>query len=168
MRKGPSVWTDKRIEQLLDLQAKGLSGSHIAAQIGGGLSRNAVIGKLTRLGITPGRTCRVGEQRPAAQPKARRPDVPLPAPKIVDIEPEPKGPLNDFPSRMSDCRFIYGTPGAGDWQCCGHPGQGITHPYCEHHSKRVHNQAATAAAARKAEKKLRRAQPGSPVTRLFA
>ena len=44
-------WTDERVEKLKQLNAIGLSSSQIAMRIGGGVTRNAVIGKLHRLGI---------------------------------------------------------------------------------------------------------------------
>lgn len=46
-------WTDEQIEDLKKLNAKGLTRSEIAARLGNGLTRNAVIGKLLRLGIHP-------------------------------------------------------------------------------------------------------------------
>jgi len=46
-------WTDERVEKLKRLWSEGLSASQIAAQLGG-VSRNAVIGKVHRLSL-PGR-----------------------------------------------------------------------------------------------------------------
>jgi GcrA cell cycle regulator len=44
-------WTDERVELLKSLWAEGLSASQIAAQLGG-ISRNAVIGKVHRLKLS--------------------------------------------------------------------------------------------------------------------
>ncbi len=44
-------WTDERVELLRKLWAEGLSASQIAAQLGG-VSRNAVIGKVHRLKLS--------------------------------------------------------------------------------------------------------------------
>ena len=44
-------WTDERVELLSKLWAEGLSASQIAAQLGG-VSRNAVIGKVHRLKLS--------------------------------------------------------------------------------------------------------------------
>ncbi|MCC5978743.1 MAG: GcrA cell cycle regulator [Salinarimonas sp.] len=44
------TWNDERVEQLKKLWAEGKSASQIAAEIGG-ISRNAVIGKVHRLGL---------------------------------------------------------------------------------------------------------------------
>lgn len=46
-----SEWSDERVEKLKSLHAKGVSCSIMAAEIGG-VSRNAVIGKLHRLGLS--------------------------------------------------------------------------------------------------------------------
>ena len=43
-------WTDERVESLKKLWADGLSASQIAAELGG-VTRNAVIGKVHRLGL---------------------------------------------------------------------------------------------------------------------
>ena len=44
-------WTDERVELLKKLWADGLSASQIAAELGG-ITRNAVIGKVHRLGLS--------------------------------------------------------------------------------------------------------------------
>lgn len=52
MNYHPSLrWTDKRIELLKKLWARGWSSSQIAAELGG-VSRNSVIGKVHRLGLS--------------------------------------------------------------------------------------------------------------------
>ena len=44
-------WTEERVELLKKLWADGLSASQIAAELGG-ITRNAVIGKVHRLGLS--------------------------------------------------------------------------------------------------------------------
>ena len=44
-------WTDERVELLKKLWSDGLSASQIAAELGG-ITRNAVIGKVHRLGLS--------------------------------------------------------------------------------------------------------------------
>ncbi|MEM5494621.1 GcrA family cell cycle regulator [Hoeflea sp. AS16] len=66
-------WTDERVERLKKLWADGLSASQIAAQLGG-VSRNAVIGKVHRLNL-PGRAKSGGQasvrtKRATAAPRA--------------------------------------------------------------------------------------------------
>ena len=45
-------WTDERVEQLRKLWLDGLSASRIATELAGGVTRNAVIGKVHRLGLS--------------------------------------------------------------------------------------------------------------------
>lgn len=65
-------WTDERVEKLKRLWAEGLSASQIAAQLGG-VSRNAVIGKVHRLNL-PGRAKAGGSS--AAARTAKRTSTP--------------------------------------------------------------------------------------------
>ncbi|MBE7219728.1 MAG: GcrA cell cycle regulator, partial [Caulobacteraceae bacterium] len=44
-------WTEERVERLSTLWLEGRSASQIAAELGEGVSRNAVIGKVHRLGL---------------------------------------------------------------------------------------------------------------------
>src|SRR6185437_81860 len=57
-------WTDERVEVLSRLWLEGRSASQIAAALGGGLTRNAVIGKVHRLGLAG----RVKVGAPAPEP----------------------------------------------------------------------------------------------------
>ena len=66
-------WTDERVELLKKLWADGLSASQIASQLGG-VTRNAVIGKVHRLNLS-------GRAKPAsnaARPRKARPATPAP------------------------------------------------------------------------------------------
>ena len=60
-------WTDERVELLKKLWADGLSASQIAAELGG-ITRNAVIGKVHRLGLS-GRA----KSASSAAPRPRKP-----------------------------------------------------------------------------------------------
>ncbi|EJL53043.1 MULTISPECIES: GcrA family cell cycle regulator [unclassified Rhizobium] len=60
-------WTDERVEKLKKLWSEGLSASQIAAQLGG-VSRNAVIGKVHRLSL-PGRAKAGGSTTTVRTPK---------------------------------------------------------------------------------------------------
>jgi GcrA cell cycle regulator len=48
-----ATWNPERVEQLRNFLSAGLTCSQIAAEIG--VTRNAVIGKIHRLGLGPGR-----------------------------------------------------------------------------------------------------------------
>src|SRR5215469_1788811 len=66
-------WTDERVEVLKKLWLEGLSASQIAKQLGG-VTRNAVIGKVHRLGLS-GRATPSQPTRPAF--RAPRPPRPV-------------------------------------------------------------------------------------------
>jgi GcrA cell cycle regulator len=61
------LWTPERVERLLVLWKTRLSSARIAAELGPGFTRNAVVGKLFRLGLK-----RSDEQRYAAQAEGAR------------------------------------------------------------------------------------------------
>ena len=61
-RENISMWTDERVEQLKSLWTEGLSASQIARVLGG-VTRNAVIGKVHRLGLA-GRASPARSERP--------------------------------------------------------------------------------------------------------
>jgi GcrA cell cycle regulator len=63
-------WTDERVELLKKLWADGLSASQIAAELGG-ITRNAVIGKVHRLGLS-GRA----KSSSSTSPRPRKPRSP--------------------------------------------------------------------------------------------
>lgn len=63
-------WTDERVDLLRRLWEDGLSASQIAAQIGG-ISRNAVIGKVHRLGLA-GRVKPLGPAQASPRRKIER------------------------------------------------------------------------------------------------
>lgn len=69
-------WTDERVERLTKLWAEGLSASQIAAQLGG-VSRNAVIGKVHRLCL-PGRAKAGGSSSASRAPKRPAPTTARP------------------------------------------------------------------------------------------
>ena len=59
------TWTDERVETLKKLWGDGLSASQIAAELGG-ITRNAVIGKVHRLGpLGPRQVAILGGAAPA-------------------------------------------------------------------------------------------------------
>jgi hypothetical protein len=71
------TWTAERIEQLRHCVGSGLTCSQIAAEIG--VTRNAVIGKIHRLGLSPA--------RPGGGPRRWPPPPPPPPPAELAVEP---------------------------------------------------------------------------------
>lgn len=67
-------WTDERVELLKKLWMEGLSASQIAGELGEGVTRNAVIGKVHRLKLSARAkpTNSAPRARPAARPAPRR------------------------------------------------------------------------------------------------
>ncbi|MDR1828462.1 MAG: GcrA cell cycle regulator [Methylobacteriaceae bacterium] len=64
-----ATWTEERIELLTRLWAEGLSASRIANEIGDGVTRNAVIGKVHRMGLA-GRAKKKGSSTPRPRRKS--------------------------------------------------------------------------------------------------
>jgi GcrA cell cycle regulator len=60
------IWTDERVEILAREWANGESAAHIARTLGG-VTRNAVIGKVHRLGLQGRAPCRSGVKRQRAR-----------------------------------------------------------------------------------------------------
>jgi GcrA cell cycle regulator len=148
------AWTDERVEALKKLWAEGLSASQIAKQLGG-VTRNAVIGKVHRLGLsgraTPSRPARrvTKPSRPrttatspatTAAPRAPRPAASVPAPKPAAPAPvEPAVlPSGEFATvltlRESMCKWPIGDPASSSFRFCGRK-TGAGSAYCEAHSE---------------------------------
>ena len=87
-------WTDERVERLSTLWLEGRSASQIAAELGGGVSRNAVIGKVHRLGLS-GRAVPPAAEAAPRVPDATEAEVPVEvllveAPGVVEAAPMPE------------------------------------------------------------------------------
>src|SRR6188768_96843 len=98
-------WTDERVELLKKLWQDGLSASQIAKQLGG-VTRNAVIGKVHRLGLS-GRATPSKPQRTVF--KAPRPARPVSAaPSAPRRLSEPSGSHAHAPAPV---RYVDEAPG---------------------------------------------------------
>ncbi|SCY48944.1 GcrA family cell cycle regulator [Paracoccus tibetensis] len=103
-------WTDERVETLKRMWGEGQSASAIAKELGG-VTRNAVIGKVHRLGLSN----RVEEVEPAIEaPAVAAPERPVPAaaasrPAAAPVEPEPVGeaPLEAEPVAEAPARPAF-------------------------------------------------------------
>ena len=158
------AWTDERVEQLKKLWSEGLSASQIATRLGE-VTRNAVIGKVHRLGLAGRAT--------VSRPKAIRPRKAMVARpgqtkrnKMMRY-PNPNGsrdPFSPFQShepgiehltrsyeelvipleeratilslKETSCRWPIGDPQHDDFHFCGKSKlDGLS--YCEFHSRRA-------------------------------
>jgi len=151
-------WNDERVELLKKLWGEGLSASQIAGRIGS-VTRNAVIGKVHRLGLS-GRatTTRMKSHRPRTRPvtAAKRPAPAKPrfanvgntALRALYQEAEPfVAPVEELVIPMTErrsiqtleecsCRWPIGDPQDGDFHFCGKTKvTGL--PYCEFHARRA-------------------------------
>ena len=147
------TWTDDRVEQLKKLWEGGLSASQIAAELGN-VTRNAVIGKVHRLGLS-GRA----KSPSSAAPRPRKPRpaqqmVRMPRPVArgntalahdyqVEMEPDPISVDNVIPISQrlqlvelndATCHWPVGDPASAEFYFCG--GKAVAGaPYCAHHSR---------------------------------
>ena len=80
-------WTDERVETLKRMWTEGQSASQIAKELGG-VTRNAVIGKVHRLGLSN----RNDEAEAAAAAPAPDPVSPIRPEPVVEAAPEPEAP----------------------------------------------------------------------------
>ncbi len=91
-------WTDERVETLKKMWGEGQSASQIAKELGG-VTRNAVIGKVHRLGLSnratgtaaPGKP--EAKAKPAAAPETKAKPVPKAAEPEVEAPPKPVLPV---------------------------------------------------------------------------
>ena len=150
-------WTDERVDLLKKLWLDGLSASQIANELGG-VIRNAVIGKVHRLGLS-GRaktSSHAGGNRQKRQPRTscpkpvqRQPQrslltapLRLTAEAIVENAPEPElAAIRPDPLRLEliqlterTCKWPLGDPALEDFHFCGHPSK-ESGPYCPYHSR---------------------------------
>ena len=153
-------WTDERVELLKKLWTDGLSASQIAGELGG-ITRNAVIGKVHRLGLS-GRAKspttsvpRPRKARPAqhiiriSRPVARG-NTALAQAFEVEYEADPIAFDNVVPMSQrktllelneDTCHWPVGDPGSPDFFFCG--GKSLANlPYCAHHSRIAYQPAA--------------------------
>jgi GcrA cell cycle regulator len=95
------TWTPERIEALTRLWEEGVTTAEIGRRIG--VTKNAVIGKVHRIGLTP---------------------------RVITQKPPPRRNVFDFTGPA--CMWPVGHPGEDDFHFCGeHPMAGK--PYCDHH-----------------------------------
>lgn len=164
-------WTDERVELLRKLWAEGLSASQIAAQLGG-VSRNAVIGKVHRLKLSArGRATAAARPKKAhaggtksasrptrtittsigstalqaqfdAEPVARH--MHRPSENVV-IPMSRRLVLTELTERT--CKWPNGDPLSEDFSFCGNDA-GENAPYCTYHSRLAYQPASERRRAR--------------------
>jgi len=149
-------WTEERVTLLTQLWGNGKSASEIA-EIIGEVTRNAVIGKAHRLGLS-GRPSPIKkvvsgsaatpkvERRPAVKRRELKPEKPeAVAPKTARVVIHPKVKIDDAPvggatildltERM--CRWPIGDPQDPGFRFCGRSRTTIL-PYCAEHAAKAY------------------------------
>ncbi len=142
-------WTDDRVDTLKKLWNDGESASAIAAAIGE-VTRNAVIGKVHRLGLA-GRakrsrlrsTSRAPSLFPARMrsnktrtPRHRQSRVSAPrkrSPVLPELGPPPDRPVTVQSLTGITCRWPIGDPKMPGFHFCGRT-KPEAHPYCNYHA----------------------------------
>jgi GcrA cell cycle regulator len=144
-----SSWTDERVGLLRKLWDDGHSASAIACELGG-VTRNAVIGKVHRLGL-------LGRAKAPPKGHRRRPRVPAqvrlarpplqssmalvpafeqaaPEPELIDDSVIPMGQRCALLELTAEtCHWPVGNPASADFFFCG--GKTTMGPYCGYHSR---------------------------------
>jgi len=153
-------WTDERVETLRKLWLDGKSASQIAAELSNGITRNAVIGKVHRLGLS-GRVKAPApaapRQRPAKPQQSQRPVASRPmmgpmtrgatalayAPRteIIPIEKTAEEVVIPMSERVTItdlreamCRWPLGDPATSEFRYCGAKSP-VGTPYCTYHAR---------------------------------
>ena len=133
-------WSDDRVTTLSKLWVDGLSASQIAKQLGG-VTRNAVIGKIHRLGLSgrgqpskPARLERTGTPRFARRtrvPKAQHAPNRPPPPSRPEAVPEGPGLVSSMTALGAHvCKWPIGDPKSEAFSFCGRLATGS---YCPTH-----------------------------------
>src|SRR5579862_2686395 len=94
-------WTDERVELLKKLWQDGLSASQIAKQLGG-VTRNAVIGKVHRLGLS-------GRATPS-KPTRTTFKAPRPARPVSAAPSAPRRFCEEVPAAVEKCGTLAPSP----------------------------------------------------------
>jgi GcrA cell cycle regulator len=156
------TWSDERIEQMKSCFHAGLSCSQIANEIG--VTRNAVIGKMHRLGLTRPKELAAAqmEQRRAARlaraqtpknwrPRRSRVSITTQRRMLAEAFAAPALPVEEIPIfngcgctllelGQGQCRWPIDRPGVDDACFCGNePVKGL--PYCPGHARLAYRRA---------------------------
>jgi GcrA cell cycle regulator len=156
-------WTEQQIQMLKDMWGHGFSASDIAGRLGGGLTRNAVIGKAHRLKLSAGLASTRGEGMAGlrAAPSAGMADIKSSRKRVMlrplPVLPTPgattvakpiqreafRSPIDGAKrsegiavTKAGDrhCRWPVGDPRSPDFRFCGcNVHEGL--PYCTDHAR---------------------------------
>jgi len=138
------TWTTERVEQLRQCVSAGMTCAETAREIG--VSRNAVIGKLNRLGLSRGRAPAAPRQERGDAARSRRVNIvtqrqilravyaeaPAPAETCAPVISLNRCSLLELAHGM--CRWPLNEPGTEDFAFCGNGAVGGL-SYCAGHAR---------------------------------
>ncbi len=138
------AWDDATVDRIVALWREGKSGAQIAAAIGNTFTRNAVIGKIHRLGLS-NRTTQTQRQAPRTPRTRARKGVPPPKRPRIEFEAGPlPAPAADDIARKGllelengECRWPCGDPQEPSFGFCAAPVV-IGLSYCMAHARRAY------------------------------
>ncbi len=119
-------WTDENVQKLKKMLANGKSAREIAEELGG-ISRNSVIGKAHRIGVSAqNEKKKVKPASPTKEVKKKTESSAKPTNQVIHI--------SQATSRSSEnnCQWPIGDPGTSEFRFCSEfakPGR----PYCSEH-----------------------------------
>ena len=145
-------WTEDRVGALKKLWLEGQSASQIAKHLGGGVTRNAVIGKVHRLGLsgraTPSQPARTATTFRPARTRTTPPVQPSAPRRIEAVQPRPSAPVPPTPLPVvvempgtatvltlgaHMCKWPIGDPSSREFSFCGRrASEGV---YCVEHAR---------------------------------
>jgi GcrA cell cycle regulator len=138
-----TTWTTERIALLKDRIDAGLSCGQIAREIG--VSRNAVIGKANRLGLSRFKSTIAGQPERRGASNIARPRIATQHRTLLALRAKPPLAFVEMPGDSANrcslfelqqwhCRWPIGDPTAEDFGFCGNkPVDGL--PYCPAHAR---------------------------------
>lgn len=121
-----SGWTEDRVDRLKALWREDRTAAAIARELGPGVSRCAVLGKVHRLGLSalrsapPGAPGRAGGS-PGPRPARRRPAMKTAPPPDTAVRPAlpSVGARTVLTVRRGECRWPIGEPRHRGFSLCG-------------------------------------------------
>lgn len=141
MKKSAWDYHPELIDELKTLHAEGLSFAQMARRLGHGLTRNAVLGKATRLNLPQRAPHRhdigYGTKKVSAEPAlavvTSHGDEPIPL-----LEPDVFAP-------NGQCKWPHGDTGQPGWRMCGHLASKPGSPWCAYHYAKAYDRPKTIA-----------------------
>jgi GcrA cell cycle regulator len=144
------TWTTDRVERLKSCLDAGFSCAEIAREIG--VTRNAVIGKISRLKLTRVKDAMAGRRERRFAPSMQRPRIVTQHQILMALRAAPETAAHELAAGtghrcsllelgQGQCRWPINEPGAEDFCFCGEePVTGL--PYCPAHARMAYHSAA--------------------------